>query len=663
MIWPALPWALMVWIFAYHKMLFIGFNTDIGSAINTVKRQIAEMNPPVYGIQHGVRKMMEKFLNIRNSLTKKLIYSYLIIVFVPIMAGVLYLNQYTRKEVEQNYVEAFFSSFQQIDNAITERVDSCKLNTSLIRWDQKILDFIQTESFSEAYTAILTSGEIILPKLAMLKSQNKYIYSIRILHGNKSIPTFADVMYYDERINSSYWTDKLMQLDIDNRIYYDKVCLESVHLDERYGIANSAERQNVFSIYRPLYSINLSRFTGIIEINMRASDILEPLVSDDMTSRGTIVLTDRQGLVLYNNTNGFEGLSQAYLDKEKNQSFRTNLRGTDYLVMKKHIASIQSWMVYYIPLNKLNIQGNYKVLFLVALIICFVTFSLFSLFLSRILLGNLMKLTRVIDVVKSGNLNVKADIRSSDEIGMLGKNFNEMVTNIQNLMERVKKANTAEKEAIYKALDNQIKPHFLSNALDMIRITAEKNHYLEISNWISSFMNYFLYVTAKSDRYVTLKDELKNAVDYIEIYNLIGRNKIEYTIELGDTISGRLMEYKLMKFILQPIVENAIVHGFFGKNENCFLTFTVKTHQDRIAITLEDNGCGMSVERLRALRSHIDEDMDDIPFATSGSGIGLKNIHQRLKLNFGEGYELFIQSSPLVGTQVTIEILEDLLRI
>ena len=110
---------------------------------------------------------------------------------------------------------------------------------------------------------------------------------------------------------------------------------------------------------------------------------------------------------------------------------------------------------------KLNVQGSSRVLIVIALFVCFITLSIISLFLSRLLLGNLVKLSNVISIVKRGNLNATADIKSSDEIGELASNFNEMITNIKNLMESVKKANLAEKEAIYKALDNQIKPHFL----------------------------------------------------------------------------------------------------------------------------------------------------------------------------------------------------------
>ena len=129
-------------------------------------------------------------------------------------------------------------------------------------------------------------------------------------------------------------------------------------------------------------------------------------------------------------------------------------------------------------------------------------------------------------------------------------------------------------------------------------------------------MNYFMYNTSKSNKFVSLKDELKNAADYIEIYNLIGKKRIEYTIQVGEEIDGKLSEYRMLKLILQPIVENAIVHGFSKKDENCCIFFFLNLREGKVVISLEDNGAGIPEERLKELRSHLEEKTDDYAFST-----------------------------------------------
>ena len=166
------------------------------------------------------------FSNTRKSITKKLIYSYLLIVFIPVFSAGLYFSYYTRQVVKKDYLNAIYSNFQQIDYNISEKIESCKQNTNMIRWDRYILDFIQTENFPEAYTAISACQEVILPKLSMIKAQNKNIHSIRIIHGNKSIPMSVDYLYYDVRIDGPYWTDLLEKLDDGNRVYYDRICFQ-----------------------------------------------------------------------------------------------------------------------------------------------------------------------------------------------------------------------------------------------------------------------------------------------------------------------------------------------------------------------------------------------------------------------------------------------------
>jgi two-component system sensor histidine kinase YesM len=277
------------------------------------------------------------------------------------------------------------------------------------------------------------------------------------------------------------------------------------------------------------------------------------------------------------------------------------------------------------------------------------TLAVISRLLSKLMTGDLLKLASTINVAKNGNMDVRADVAGKDEVGLLAANFNEMMANIQRL-------HAAEREAMLKVLDHQIRPHFLCNALDMIRVTAEADNNQAVADAIAQIMKYFMYNASNVDRYANLNDELKSVVSYIEVFNLIGKKHVEYRISICDELNGRLKQFRILKFILQPIVENAILHGFKDKMEDGFVLLEISSPGAVLMLSVEDNGSGIGEPRLAELKTHLESRTEDGLLMSGSGGIGLKNIHDRLRIHYGDSYSMNIESSLGVGTRVMLSI-------
>ncbi len=269
------------------------------------------------------------------------------------------------------------------------------------------------------------------------------------------------------------------------------------------------------------------------------------------------------------------------------------------------------------------------------------------------------RLIRTMKKVGAGDFNAMYKAESRDEIGTLCREFDHMVSDMKNLIDRVyvseareRELELAKKSAELNALQMQVNPHFLYNTLDMIRWECmyENGGESPASDMIEKFCT-LLRMTIKGDRQKeTVADSLLHATTYLDVVNFRHTNKIGLDTEFDFAPDAYLMPC----LSLQPVLENAVRHGFQGENkaESIIRIHGVKTAQGDLQLTVTDNGHGMNAEQLAALRMSLEE----TPKQTGKSGIGLRNVHQRCKLWYGEQYGIQIDSKENVGTMVRLTI-------
>ncbi|OAK71427.1 sensor histidine kinase [Lederbergia galactosidilytica] len=252
-----------------------------------------------------------------------------------------------------------------------------------------------------------------------------------------------------------------------------------------------------------------------------------------------------------------------------------------------------------------------------------------------------------IQEVQKGNLAIRIpESKKEDELATIASSFNAMLDELNEYIERVYVLNLKQKQAELKALQSQINPHFLFNTLEVIRMTAVVDGSKTSSKMIYHLSRLLRYSLESKDM-VPLQVELENVQQYLQLVQLQHPDKLTVLFDIPREIERT----PIQKLVLQPIVENYIVHGFQKDRKDNRLEIIAKQVTDHIQIVIQDNGKGIQEDRLNTILEHINDEEGE-----NMNSIGMKNVHQRLKLKHGKGYGLTIESRENQGTNITLII-------
>lgn len=252
--------------------------------------------------------------------------------------------------------------------------------------------------------------------------------------------------------------------------------------------------------------------------------------------------------------------------------------------------------------------------------------------------------------IRNKNYNIVLKIRGNDEIAVLSRQFNNMIDEINKLVHEIYLSKLREKELLflhkeaqYNALQQQINPHFLYNTLDSINWMAYKAGNKDVCKAISALAKYFKGVIQNPD-VISVENEIKHLENYIYILKIRHYKKIDFYMDIADDIK----EYKTIKLLLQPFIENAVTHGLEGLDRMGEVTIKGYMHEEMICFAVTDNGRGMSDLKLKGLLEKLNTQKDN------KEHIGIQNVYNRLRLYFGEQAKISIESAEGEGTTVYI---------
>lgn len=227
------------------------------------------------------------------------------------------------------------------------------------------------------------------------------------------------------------------------------------------------------------------------------------------------------------------------------------------------------------------------------------------------------------------------------EMQTLSESFGHMVKRVQGLMDRVKKEEILLRKTELKALQTQINPHFLYNTLDSIQWMCERKENERAVKMVGALAKLFRISISRGKELITISDEIEHAKNYMVIQTFRYRNQFSYSFQVED----EALPYLCNKITLQPIIENAIIHGITPAYDEGEIKIAVQVEGDHVVFTVFDNGIGMTEEQCKSILQHDSND---------NFGIGIKNVNDRIKIFFGEEYGIWIESEMDVGTTITI---------
>lgn len=323
----------------------------------------------------------------------------------------------------------------------------------------------------------------------------------------------------------------------------------------------------------------------------------------------------------------------------------TEVDGEHYIISSEWIENLPWKFVYIIQASKFYSDASFiqtvtiGVLFIVFLIGCFLAYIF-----SKAITSPLNHLAKVI----KGNKDSDEELRHfnpNDEVGQIGVQFINMLRENKQLNNQVIQAIIKKKEAEINALQAQINPHFLYNTLDSINWLALTHKQYQISEMISSLGDFFRLSLNKGKDTISIKNELGHVMAYIQVQKIRYRDKFEVLVEVDQEI----YPYYIPKLLLQPIVENALYHGIKVNSEKGTIMITGQFVEEGICFHITDDGMGIKIEQVQKLNRSLNGE-DLIPL------YGLKNVHNRLKLQFGPSYGVEISSEFGKYTTVSIKV-------
>ena len=427
--------------------------------------------------------------------------------------------------------------------------------------------------------------------------------------------------------------------------------------------------ETVFSISRAMNSLGYLDQLGVILVDVNLSVIKNLCDSAKLGNNGMLYIVNQSGQIIYQpaqntaaKTGGAAGgrpvkrLFQKVLPEFARNiegTFTAKSEGVKYQLVYGRMDTTAWTVVAVTPYqNVIADANNIMNLIIIVGLISLILILAITYLLSFRITNPIITLKNYMDQADQGNLDIRANIRTNDEIDMLANSFNHMLERIETLLKQVVAEQEEKRKSELKALQAQINPHFLYNTLDSIIWMAESKNE-NIVPITEALSNLFRISLSRGQEMIPLADELDHVRNYLIIQSMRYLNKFDYEITAEAGITG----YKTLKIILQPLVENSIYHGIKNKTGPGFIKINAWEERDgsgeggRLIITVHDDGIGMDPE----ICDRILHD-PSLKSKSKGSGIGVRNVNERIQLYFGKEYGLRFESAPGEGTTAYITL-------
>lgn len=294
----------------------------------------------------------------------------------------------------------------------------------------------------------------------------------------------------------------------------------------------------------------------------------------------------------------------------------------------------------------LNMLKTRLFIVFVILLIIFIVILINS-YISFRVTNPIRELEKSVKELEEGNLDADIYMGGSYEVQHLGKSVQDMKFRIKGLMQDIVNEHEEKRKSEFDSLQAQINPHFLYNTLDIIVWQIENEKQSEAVHTVTALARFFRLSLGKGKNIVTVKDEIDHVKNYLMIQHMRFKNKFDYEFDIAEDV----LELPSLKLMLQPLVENAIYHGMEFMDGDGMIMVKAWREEDELYLSVADNGLGMTEDKVETILTGKSASGNG-----RGSGIGVKNVNERIKLYFGEAYGLTIDSEPDEGTTVIIHL-------
>ena len=582
-------------------------------------------------------------------LNKKFTIIIIAIVIIPFIIFSLLLFNMIEENAIREKSNTITTSMQEDHDLILKNINSINMVTQFILSDQALLSHLKDVQSGKPITVEenINFYNINIAFLERMVNNNPYLYQVRVYGDSNDMQEMMPILYQKDRMEKMPWSknDQLKGWKFD----YKDTLFDSFVI---------GQDEKIMSLVTPINDYSRG-YIGVIEVAM-TMDTMFPSLYEEKDNEWFYFISNT-GEIHSDLEDCNEG--QRYIKEACdliNKNYKDSNQETFYVKMDNKpmvvgflnikeisgtIISIQSAEE---EIAKISTMRNYIIIMLLIILVLMV------LIINNIVKKLLNQLYIMVDSmrqVQKGDLSVETDVIAQDEMGELAGQFNKMLSRIRQLVEENIQREVLAKNSEIKALQNQINAHFIYNVLESIKMMAEINEEYEISDSITILGQLLRYNLKWNAKNVTVQEE----INYIENYLVLMNLRYDYEIYLSLNIEEEIYDQQIPKMSLQPIVENSIYHAIEDMAEDTTIYIRGYTVGDDCIVEITDAGKGMTEEEVEQIKQKLAGEVE-VSTSDAGSGLGLKNVHDRIQLSFGEEYGIEVYSKLHCYTKIKVTV-------
>ena len=574
------------------------------------------------------KRILEKFRSFKIG-TKIIVY-YFIISVISISISTFIYQSINKRIMTQKVSEMAVQTLHTIDSNLNLLIYTVNNESKILLSNQNIQKLLKNGDEHFNYNSQTTINRYLTEFI----QSNMFIASVYIFdnYGNR--------YYVDKKTSKSFSLQ-----DIKNSSWYDELQkAQGGYLIKLNGGGpfNHQDRK-VISIVRVINDLDSQKPTGIMVINIPEQAIANSLKNVMGDNDINIMLKDENDNDIINSKNfteyNIKENAKAEMNKKHHYSIE-RVKGISYII--SYLKNDLNWtIISIVPFSELSKQSNIYMLVILGMLLLSGIMSFLGLILvSSSITRPIAKLIKSMKGVENGEFKKVTVNAGNDEIAKLKNVYNTMICKIEKLIEQIMKEQKIKRKAELNVLQAQIKPHFLYNSFDAISCLALEGRNDEVYKIIKALGNFYRTSLSNGREVISVREELQTVKSYLTIQQIRYDNLFEINMDIDDLGN----EYKILKLVLQPLVENAIYHGIKPTRSkgNIFISTSLKN--DYVELVVQDDGVGMSKDKLSSI-------MD-----LNTTGIGIRGTMERLNIFYNGKSEFEVESTVSEGTKVTIRI-------
>ena len=592
----------------------------------------------------------------------RLVAAYIFIILGPCLMVSFYSyrainNTYVRDATDKN---SYLLQMEKLH--INNQIEAMERAVQMAYDDKQVKDYLANTEEPDL-GELLEFNNNVFVNITRIQYNNPNIEHLR-LYSNNNVLEIGPIIFRESRVAFEPWYQKALKLKGQESWSF----LNSDRdLLERY-FGQTPKLVPKVSLLREM-SVPENNHIGMVQVDMLLEKFTPKTYTKVQDSQSQMFLVDEEMQLFTRPDHSFlqangkmaSAITERLQSYKKSGNWDVNYteNGKSFLLIYTPLERINAHL-----LNVVSMEGVMKDIshtrnLIIGVNIGFIILvTAIAYVLNAYILKNLRLLTETMKKVRRGEAYTGITVRGGGEVGELAHHFSKLMNTINTLIAQAVYKQALSKEAELRTLHNQIDAHFLYNTLENIKMLAEMEDQRTISDALTSLGGMMRYNFKWSGEYVKLRDEIRHIENYIEVMNI----RFEHPIVLMLNIEQSYVELEVLKMSLQPIVENSVKHAWYGEQaeaENRTIQIDVSEGDGDIFIAIRDNGSGLTPERLLTLhealyaKEEVSEGASDPGDHTRrAGGIGLRNVHQRLQLFYGEEYGLEVQSAIGRGTIV-----------